>query len=153
MRTRHFVGRSRAARLATVRVQRAVCAAKHPGADGDFSALRFTRFANWLVPGSVMLGRYPYVEPGPRCRTTDEGDRQVRRAKTVPSDGGVVARVCSPFYRGMLYPCGAMNALKRASCTPSRRALRRTLLHERSVRVQLHTHTVAPIPSNLRRSL
>ncbi len=27
----------------------------------------FTDYANWVVPGHVMLGRYPYVEPS-RCR-------------------------------------------------------------------------------------
>lgn len=24
-------------------------------------------FANWIIPGKVLLGRYPYVEPS-RCR-------------------------------------------------------------------------------------
>jgi hypothetical protein len=132
--TLHVVGSSHAARLATVRVQRAVCtgSAKYPGEDGDFSALRFTRFANWLVPGSVMLGRYPYVEPGPRCRTTAQGDLQVRCPQTE-----VVA--CSPFDRGMCYPCGTVNALKRASCTPSRRAPEHALLDGRSAHDPPHT--------------
>jgi hypothetical protein len=28
---------------------------------------RFYSYANWLVPGKVMLGRYPFIEPN-RCR-------------------------------------------------------------------------------------
>ena len=26
----------------------------------------FTPYANWLIPGHLMVGRYPYVEPS-RC--------------------------------------------------------------------------------------
>ena len=36
-------------------------------AEGFEEAHRFSAFANWIIPGHVMLGRYPYVEPS-RCR-------------------------------------------------------------------------------------
>ena len=36
-------------------------------AEGYQQAHRFSTFANWIIPGHVMLGRYPYVEPS-RCR-------------------------------------------------------------------------------------
>ena len=45
-------------------------------ADSYEAACAFAPFANWIIPGHVMLGRYPYVEPS-RCRTRDEGDVQV----------------------------------------------------------------------------
>lgn len=38
----------------------------------------FTDFANWLIPGRVMLGRYPFVEPS-RCRSRDVGEEQLRQ--------------------------------------------------------------------------
>ncbi len=31
------------------------------------AAHTFSQFANWIIPGKVLLGRYPYVEPS-RCR-------------------------------------------------------------------------------------
>ena len=31
------------------------------------TAHAFSSFANWIIPGKVLLGRYPYVEPS-RCR-------------------------------------------------------------------------------------
>ena len=40
------------------------------------SACKFTPYANWIIPGHVMLGRYPYVEPS-RCHTRDQGDSQL----------------------------------------------------------------------------
>ena len=36
-------------------------------AEGFEEAHRFSSYANWIIPGHVMLGRYPYVEPS-RCR-------------------------------------------------------------------------------------
>ena len=36
-------------------------------ADGFEESHRFSSYANWIIPGHVMLGRYPYVEPS-RCR-------------------------------------------------------------------------------------
>ncbi|KAL4423893.1 hypothetical protein ABPG75_001194 [Micractinium tetrahymenae] len=46
--------------------------------DGYESACAFTDFANWLIPGRVMLGRYPFVEPS-RCRSRDVGEEQLRQ--------------------------------------------------------------------------
>ena len=90
LRSRTFRATSSLAR----HVHAAAGAEEYLGAEGDFSDLRFTRFANWLVPGSVMLGRYPYVEPG-RCQSTAVGDEQVsscqegrvRFGRVVSTDG------------------------------------------------------------------
>ena len=41
-------------------------------------ATAFTDFANWLIPGRVMLGRYPFVEPS-RCRSRTEGEAMIRQ--------------------------------------------------------------------------
>ena len=38
----------------------------------------FTEYSNWVVPGHVMVGRYPYVEPS-RCLSRDMGDRQLEQ--------------------------------------------------------------------------
>jgi hypothetical protein len=35
-------------------------------------------FANWLVPGSLMLGRYPYCEPS-RCTSHAKGETQLQK--------------------------------------------------------------------------
>ncbi|EFN52274.1 hypothetical protein CHLNCDRAFT_58960 [Chlorella variabilis] len=53
------------------------------------SACAFADFANWLVPGRVMLGRYPFVEPS-RCRSRDVGEEQLRRLLKA----GVTTFVC-----------------------------------------------------------
>lgn len=37
----------------------------------------FTSYANWIVPGHIMLGRYPFVEPN-RCKTREQGEQQLR---------------------------------------------------------------------------
>jgi hypothetical protein len=38
------------------------------GAAGNYeSAVTFTSYANWLIPGSLMVGRYPFVEPSRCC--------------------------------------------------------------------------------------
>ena len=29
--------------------------------------MTFTPYANWIIPGHLMLGRYPYIEPS-RCQ-------------------------------------------------------------------------------------
>ena len=29
--------------------------------------MAFTPYANWIIPGHLMLGRYPYIEPS-RCQ-------------------------------------------------------------------------------------
>jgi hypothetical protein len=36
----------------------------------------FSDFANWLVPGSLLVGRYPYVEPS-RCKSYDDGEKKL----------------------------------------------------------------------------
>ncbi len=36
----------------------------------------FSNFANWIVPGHVMLGRYPFMAPD-FCAARDEGERQI----------------------------------------------------------------------------
>mmetsp|Transcript_18848 Transcript_18848/g.52798 ORF Transcript_18848/g.52798 Transcript_18848/m.52798 type:complete len:321 (-) Transcript_18848:255-1217(-) len=38
----------------------------------------FSSYANWLVPGSVMLGRYPYVEPS-RLTDVEQGEAQLEK--------------------------------------------------------------------------
>lgn len=47
-------------------------------ADNYEATCAFTDFANWLIPGRVMLGRYPFVEPS-RCRSRDVGEEQLRQ--------------------------------------------------------------------------
>ncbi|KAG7673729.1 hypothetical protein NADE_004582 [Nannochloris sp. 'desiccata'] len=48
-----------------------------PKLDASYeAACSFSSYANWLIPGYVMLGRYPYVEPS-RCHTRNEGDIQI----------------------------------------------------------------------------
>ena len=39
------------------------------GADESFAdAHAFESYANWLIPGRLLVGRYPYIEPS-RCRS------------------------------------------------------------------------------------
>jgi alanine transaminase len=45
-------------------------------ADNYESAHSFSNFANWLVPGTLLVGRYPYVEPS-RCKTYSEGEQKL----------------------------------------------------------------------------
>lgn len=45
-----------------------------PEMNGDYEAkMQFTRYANWLIPGALMVGRYPFVEPS-RCNNREEGE-------------------------------------------------------------------------------
>lgn len=37
----------------------------------------FASYANWVVPGHVLVGRYPYVEPS-RCATHSQGEAQIK---------------------------------------------------------------------------
>jgi hypothetical protein len=53
------------------------------------AACAFADFSNWLIPGRVMLGRYPFVEPS-RCRSRDVGEEQLRRLLAA----GVTTFVC-----------------------------------------------------------
>lgn len=48
-----------------------------PPLDDNYEqACTFSSFANWLIPGALMLGRYPYVEPS-RCTSRKQGDDQL----------------------------------------------------------------------------
>ena len=38
----------------------------------------FTPYAAWLIPGCVMLGRYPFIEPS-RCKTRATGEAQIEQ--------------------------------------------------------------------------
>lgn len=49
-----------------------------PPAENYEETCAFTDFANWLIPGRLMLGRYPFVEPS-RCRSRDVGEEQLRQ--------------------------------------------------------------------------
>jgi hypothetical protein len=44
--------------------------------DAYEAATAFSAYANWLIPGRLMAGRYPYVEPN-RCTTRAAGDAQL----------------------------------------------------------------------------
>jgi len=56
-----------------------------PPMDGFFGdAHTFSSYANWLVPGELLVGRYPFIEPS-RCRTRIQGED---RLKTI-LDAGV----------------------------------------------------------------
>uniref|UniRef100_A0A383V636 Tyrosine specific protein phosphatases domain-containing protein n=1 Tax=Tetradesmus obliquus TaxID=3088 RepID=A0A383V636_TETOB len=46
--------------------------------DSYESAHSFSDFANWLVPGSLLVGRYPYVEPS-RCKSYQEGEAKLEQ--------------------------------------------------------------------------
>lgn len=41
----------------------------------------FSRFSNWVLPGQVMVGRYPYIEPGSqrRCDNHETGMDQLEQ--------------------------------------------------------------------------
>lgn len=49
----------------------------------------FAPYANWLLPGSLMLGRYPFVEPS-RCLTREQGEQQLDEIVRA----GITAFVC-----------------------------------------------------------
>ncbi|DBB17424.1 hypothetical protein WJX82_010099 [Trebouxia sp. C0006] len=51
--------------------------------------VKFTPYANWLIPGHLMVGRYPYVEPS-RCPSRDKGEAQVRNIV----EAGITTFVC-----------------------------------------------------------
>lgn len=46
----------------------------------------FSHYSNWVIPGHLMVGRYPYIEPGLRyqCDTHEKG---VAQLKTILSTG------------------------------------------------------------------
>lgn len=53
------------------------------------STAAFSSYAHWLIPGHLMLGRYPFIEPS-RCRTRADGEAQLAAIL----DAGVTAFVC-----------------------------------------------------------
>jgi hypothetical protein len=51
----------------------------HQHTAGSYEATcAFTDFANWLVPGRLLVGRYPYVEPS-RCKSYEEGEEKLQQ--------------------------------------------------------------------------
>ena len=50
----------------------------------------FSDVAHWIVPGALMVGRYPYVEPS-RCSNREVGEEQM---KDILERGGVRKFVC-----------------------------------------------------------
>jgi hypothetical protein len=51
-----------------------------PALDNSYETLvTFSEYANWLVPGTLMLGRYPFVEPSRLEGKRKEGEEQLER--------------------------------------------------------------------------
>jgi hypothetical protein len=48
----------------------------NPSPAGYEAACAFASYANWLIPGRLLVGRYPYVEPS-RCASYDQGEAQL----------------------------------------------------------------------------
>ncbi|KAI8474515.1 MAG: MAP kinase phosphatase 6 [Monoraphidium minutum] len=44
--------------------------------DGYEAAVAFASYGNWLLPGSLMAGRYPYIERS-RCASHEQGEAQL----------------------------------------------------------------------------
>lgn len=74
-------------------------------ADGYERACAFTDFGNWLIPGRVMLGRYPFVEPS-RCRSRDMGEEQLRQLLAA----GITTFVCLQVSRSCQQASGLPQA-------------------------------------------
>lgn len=51
--------------------------------------VKFAPYANWLIPGHLMVGRYPYVEPS-RCPDRAKGEAQVLKIV----QAGITTFVC-----------------------------------------------------------
>lgn len=49
----------------------------------------FTSFGNWLIPGRLMLGRYPFIEPS-RCRSREMGEAQLKQLL----EAGITTFIC-----------------------------------------------------------
>jgi hypothetical protein len=50
-----------------------------PKLDESYETLTtFSDYANWLIPGSLMVGRYPHIEPA-RCKERKVGEAQLER--------------------------------------------------------------------------
>ena len=50
--------------------------------EGFADAHAFKSYANWLIPGRLLLGRYPYVEPS-RCRSVKTWVLKVSQSSSV----------------------------------------------------------------------
>lgn len=58
---------------------------------GSYQATHtFTNFAHWLIPGHVLLGGYPYMQPT-KCLSRVQGDRQL---KQLVNEEGIDVFVC-----------------------------------------------------------
>ena len=65
------------------RARHAICQAAKvnalPKLDESYETLTaFSEYANWVIPGSLMLGRYPHIEPS-RCTERKTGEAQLER--------------------------------------------------------------------------
>eukprot|EP00892_Ulva_mutabilis_P003633 jgi/Ulvmu1/1641/UM114_0007.1 len=73
---------NRSRRLAATRAQAADASVELPqllDVDGDFPARHsFSGYANWLVPGYVMVGQYPFIH-GSACKTHDDGEARLQQ--------------------------------------------------------------------------
>jgi hypothetical protein len=46
---------------------------------GDFAARHtFTDYANWISPGYIMVGRYPFLD-GSNCKTREQGEARLQQ--------------------------------------------------------------------------
>jgi hypothetical protein len=56
----------------------------------DFAARhQIAAYANWLLPGYVMVGRYPFIEPS-RCKERAQGEAQLEAIL----NAGITTFVC-----------------------------------------------------------
>ena len=66
-------------RLRHVPCQAAKVNSTLPQLDDSYETLTaFSEYANWVIPGSLMLGRYPHIEPS-RCTVRKTGEAQLER--------------------------------------------------------------------------
>jgi alanine transaminase len=62
-----------------------------PPLDDDYERrVSFSPFANWLIPGALALGRYPFVEPS-RCGARAQGEAQLAALMAPPLRRGAAA--------------------------------------------------------------
>lgn len=59
--------------------------------DDNYEAVHgFTSYANWLIPGHLMVGRYPFLEPSGRVKTRKDAEAQIRTLV----QSGLITYVC-----------------------------------------------------------
>lgn len=80
-------------------------------ADNYESNHTFSNFANWLIPGTLLVGRYPYVEPS-RCKTYEEGEQKLQQIL----DTGVTTFVSLQVRQ---WTCLKLTSLHAATCSMS----------------------------------